>query len=215
MERRSIFKVMLGALASFHFSCSSTGPKRTSVSSSRSQLWLDAVRQPGGFAMAYYLRLTEDRDKRPVIPGSFEDIMKWSSGPSPNVLDYQSGHLDIAALVARVQMQRRLSDRDSTELMRGLLDSRERLNRKACFSPRHLVVFYSPTGAPVGSVEICFHCENFHISPSGAVADLGDLLVAAKIFTSAGFPLGEGFPNFPAYEKALRKSREQLEVLAP
>lgn len=222
MDRRELLKRAAGGVVPL-LAADTLGEDRQSGRSksvpneerNRAQRWLKAVQVPDGFVMAYFLRNVDKGDRRPDTTGSANNAGSRGRMPPYAVLDVESGRLDIAALVGRVQKQARLEAGDGKDLVNALLDTREQLNQHACYLPRHLVVFYSPKGQPLGVVEVCFECENYKMHPSGAmhVQSLGDLLAVARILHKAGLPLGDKFPTLAVYEESLKKSREQLRKL--
>lgn len=201
-----------------------------------SEAWLTAAFEPGDFIVAYYLRDPEDKDNRPQVPGGDPFVSgdggAWAEekgAVSPKKIpaaetsrslthrvlntsnSQHSVMVDIAALISRKVKEARVSEADAALLVAALLDSKERLNLKDCYSPRHLVLFYDPFGRVKAGLEICFQCESFRVAPAAREGnwDTGDLLTVARLFDKLGLPLGNEKYTLKAYEEFILSERAE------
>ncbi|WP_075090395.1 hypothetical protein [Verrucomicrobium spinosum] len=200
------------------------------------QAWLKAVFERGDFIVAYYLRDPEDKDYRPQLPGGDPfgsgDGGAWANErgaaspekPSPTETSRSLTHrilntsnsqhpvtVDVAALISRKIKEVRVPEADAAPLVAALLDSKELLNLKDCYLPRHLVLFYDPYGRVKAGLEICFQCESLRVAPAfrEGAAVTGDLLAVANLFDKLGLPIGKGISSLREYEKMKKSAAEK------
>lgn len=181
---------------------------------STSDAWLRKYLIPGNFVMAYVLRDPDrDLDRRPDLPGTATGGWEWGRMPGYSIRSSNTDEIDMEAVVSRVTHQSRVPEAVARKLMGELLDNRVVLDIAACFTPRHLLVFYAPHGAPVSVVEICFTCRRYVIIQPGEPTlhmGSGDLVAVAEVFAAEGLPLGPGVSSLEGFAEGLRQGREDL-----
>lgn len=85
-----------------------------------------------------------------------------------------------------------LNPKQVNELLKNINTFSPREHHTACFVPHHAFVFYGADGQPVGSLEICFTCDDYRAFPSGDLPKHFDLTKTWQILDELNVPKGSG-----------------------
>jgi hypothetical protein len=72
-----------------------------------------------------------------------------------------------------------------------------------CYEPHHGFVFYDKNGTIIGSLSICFGCQQYRASPSGELSRHWDLEGLEKLVRELGIPFSDD------YTKAYKEYKSQ------
>lgn len=169
-----------------------------------------------GFAVAYVIRSTDERDARPALDAGSKQ-REWI--PAGGLL-HEKSIVDVAAMGSLVTERATLKDEHFSALSKVLIDGVSRLPVAECYDPHHAIVFYTADGQPVSCVEICFTCNRVKSVPpfypftvEDNYYERSDLIAIAKMFSQSGLSLTP-YASFEALKKAkeeqMEKAKEDL-----
>lgn len=89
----------------------------------------------------------------------------------------------------------RLNDQQVARLKQAVCSEHARSTAAACFWPHHGFLFLDEQGRIVGSISICFLCDNYEAYSSG-FAKRWDLQALKALFEELGMPISN--PDWPS-----------------